>query len=184
MAGARAAIRYAKAILGLAIDQKLTEKVNNDMKLVAKTINENTELANFLKSPIIKSEVKKASLKEIFSGTTAISEGLINILSDNKRINILGEVAQKYIILFDQFKGTKVAVVTTAIPLSGDLEKKVLAKVKEITGNSVSIENKIDESIIGGFILRIGDLQYNASIANKLSNLKREFSNNLHLSQL
>ena len=76
-------------------------------------------------------------------------------------------------------KGKDIAHVTTAVPLTADLEKKILAKVTELTGNKVSIENKIDESIIGGFVLRVGDLQYDASIANKLSSLKREFTNSL-----
>ncbi|UOB16014.1 ATP synthase F1 subunit delta [Abyssalbus ytuae] len=184
MAGARAAIRYAKAVLGFAQDQNLADQVNDEMKLIAKTVSENKELQTALKSPVIKTEVKKRSLKEIFSGMSPVSEGLINILSENKRLEILGETAEKYIILYDQLKGKEVAVVTTAVPLTADLEKKVLAKVKELTGNKVTVENKIDESIIGGFILRIGDLQYNASIANKLNNLKRELSNNLYVSQL
>ena len=55
---------------------------------------------------------------------------------------------------------------------------KVLAKVKELTGKDAEIESIIDESILGGFILRVGDIQYNASIANKLSKLKREFTLN------
>ena len=184
MAGARAAIRYAKAILGFAQDQKSAEKVNDDMKLIAKTVAENKELLALLKSPVIKSEIKKDTLKKIFSGISPTSEGLINILTDNKRINILGDVAEKYIILFDQLKGKETAVVTTAVPLSGELEKKVLAKIKDLTSNDVTIENKIDESIIGGFILRVGDLQYDSSIASKLSNIKRELSNNLYVSQL
>ena len=76
-------------------------------------------------------------------------------------------------------KGEEVAVVTTAVPLTAALEKKILAKVKELTGSKVSLENKIDESIVGGFVLRIGDLQYDASVANKLNTLKREFTNSL-----
>ena len=82
--------------------------------------------------------------------------------------------------LYNEAQGVKVAKVTTAVPLSAELETKVLAKVKEMTGSdNVTIENTIDESIIGGFILRVGDLQYNASIANKLEILKREFSKSL-----
>ena len=53
-----------------------------------------------------------------------------------------------------------------------------MAKVKELTGKEVEVVNLIDESILGGFILRVGDIQYNASIANKLNNLKREFTLN------
>jgi len=59
MAGARAAIRYAKAILSLATDQKKADAVNNDMKLMANTIADNIELANMLNSAVIKSEEKR-----------------------------------------------------------------------------------------------------------------------------
>jgi len=62
--------------------------------------------------------------------------------------------------------------------MTDKLEAKVLAKVKELTSKSVELENIVDDTIIGGFILRIGDKQYNASVANKLNNLKREFTLN------
>jgi F-type H+-transporting ATPase subunit delta len=69
--------------------------------------------------------------------------------------------------------------VTTAVPMDDNLEKKVLQQVAAITGKEVTVENKVDASILGGFILRVGDLQYDASIANTLGNLKREFTNSL-----
>jgi F-type H+-transporting ATPase subunit delta len=75
-------------------------------------------------------------------------------------------------------RGSQVASVTTAIPLTNDLKIKVLAKVKELTGKEAEVKNIIDESILGGFILRVGDIQYNASISNKLAKLKREFTLN------
>jgi F-type H+-transporting ATPase subunit delta len=80
--------------------------------------------------------------------------------------------------LFDESQGIQIAKVTTAIPLTTKLEAKVLAKVKELTGNHAEVQNTVDESILGGFILRVGDIQYNASIANKLNKLKREFTLN------
>ena len=99
------------------------------------------------------------------------------MLIEKKRIDLLGEVASKFIFLNEQLKGEKVAEITTAIPLSQDLEDEILSRVEKITGNKITVENKIDEDIIGGFILRIGDMQFNASIANQLNNLKREFTN-------
>ena len=62
--------------------------------------------------------------------------------------------------------------------MTADLKSKVLVKVKELTGKEAEVENIIDESILGGFILRVGDIQYNASILNKLDKLKREFTLN------
>ena len=179
MSNSRAAIRYAKAILDLAVENKATDAVESDMRSIVNTIAESRDLQEFLASPVIKGSAKKEALLSIFKGSAKITEGSISMLVDNKRITMLNEVALKYIILNEQLKGTDVAFVTTAVPLTADLEKKVLAQVVKLTGNTVTIENKIDESIIGGFVLRVGDLQYDASISNKLSNLKREFTNSL-----
>ncbi|WP_298314682.1 ATP synthase F1 subunit delta [uncultured Aquimarina sp.] len=173
----RAAIRYAKAVLSLAQDKNATEDVQKDMQSIIATIDSSAELKMVLNSPLIKSEVKLASLHEIFKDTGDLTKKLFDTLITNKRVNLLDNVAKQYIVLFDQLNNTQVATVTTAVPLDKGLSTKVMAKVKELTGNEATIENVIDESIIGGFILRVGDLQYNASIANKLTSLKRELSN-------
>ena len=178
MAQTRAAIRYAKAVLSLAGDQNSAEAVNADMKLITDTIAENNDLSDMLESPVVTSAVKKSALLEIFKNTNTLSVNLIDTLNTNKRINLLSHVAQKYTELYDQLNGIQVAIVTTAVPLTDELKSKVLAKVKELTGKEASIENIVDESILGGFVLRVGDIQYDASIANKLGKLKREFTLN------
>ena len=178
MAGARAAIRYAKAVLDLANGKNSAEAVNNDMTLMSATIAENEDINNMLQSPIIRSSVKRSALLEIFKNSNQISVNLIDTLISNKRINILELVALKYNQLYNELIGSEIASVTTAVPMSGDLEMKVLAKVKELTSKAVELENVVDESILGGFILRVGDKQYNASIANQLNKLKRKFTLN------
>jgi len=176
----RAAIRYAKAVLQHANDTNATQQVFDDMKSVHQTIAASKELRNMLKSPIIKGEDKKQALLTIFKEQSDTTQGLINVLVDNKRSDILGGVSQSFISLYNEAKGVKVAQVTSAVALTSELESKILAKVKDLTGsNHVTIENTIDESIIGGFILRVGDIQYNTSIANQLGNIKREFSKSL-----
>ena len=179
MSNSRAAIRYAKAILDLAVDNKATDAVEKDMRSIVATISESAELKGMLASPVVKAELKKNALNEVFKGSHNITEGLINILVDNKRVDLLDDVAEKFIILNEDLKGKGIAVVTTAVALTPELEAKILRQVTKLTGNQVTIENKIDKSIVGGFILRVGDLQYDASIANKLNNLKREFTNSL-----
>lgn len=176
MNGSRAAIRYAKAILSFALEQQKEVEVNNDMLLVANTIHDSKELQLLLNSPILKTELKKSALKEIFeSKTSPLTIGLINLLIDNKRLPILGEVAKKYNVIFDSLKGIEVAKVTSAVPLTEELNQQVLRKVIEITGKQATIESIINPDIIGGFILRVGDIQYDASVANKLQVLKRQF---------
>jgi len=175
----RAAIRYAKATLDYAVEKKAAEAVEKDMRSIAATISENKELQGLLESPIVKSEIKKNVLLEVFKDADEITKGLVQTMLDNKRIAMLQEVAYKYIIQYEKMKGEEVAYVTTAVPLTAELEKKILAQITKATGNKVSIKNEVDESILGGFVLRVGDTQYDASIANKLNGLKREFTNSL-----
>ena len=174
----RVAIRYAKAVISLASDQDTASAVNKDMKLISTTISENKNLSQALKNSVIGSEAKKAALTQIFPKLNVISSELINLLITNKRIDVLGDVASKYNVLFNELNGEQIAKVTTAIPMTKDLEAKVLAKVKELTNKSVTLKNEVDESILGGFILRVGDKEYNSSISNKLNKLRREFSIN------
>lgn len=178
MAGTRAAIRYAKAVLSLALSEKNADKVNDDMKLIANTIAGSTDLANVLSNSVVKIEAKKTALLAIFPNLNKTTTGLFDVLISNKRINILNDVALKYSALFDAHNGKELAQVTTAIPLTKALETRVLAKVKELTSKAVELESVVDESILGGFILRVGDKQFDASISNKLNRLKREFTLN------
>jgi len=175
----RAAQRYAKATLNLAIEQKATDSIEGDMRDVVQTISDSDELKEMLVSPILEGSLKKQTLTAIFKNVNQITKELFALLVSKKRIALLNEVAQKYITLNDNLKGENVALVTTAVPLTPSLEKKILAQVEKITSDKITLENQIDENIIGGFILRIGDLQYNSSISNKLNNLKREFTNSI-----
>ena len=176
----RAAIRYARAILQMANESNTQAVVFGDMQSVYKTIENSRELQNVLQSPIIKANDKKEALLKIFSGQSEATHSLIKILVDNKRTSLLGKVAKNFIDLFNEQQGVKTAKVVTAVPLSSELEAKVIAKIKELTGSDkVTLKSEIDPAIIGGFILSMGDIQYNASIANQLGNLKREFSKSI-----
>lgn len=178
MAQTRTAIRYAKALLDLAKDQKLAEVVHTDMKSIANAVEASAELKDMLLSAVIPTATKKSALLAVFTGLDTLSINLIDTLITNKRIAILGTVAEQYNELFNEGEGKQVATVTTAVSLTEALKAKVLAKVKELTGKEAEIHSVVDESILGGFILRVGDMQYDASIVNKLNKLKREFTLN------
>ncbi|ESU29968.1 ATPase, delta subunit (H(+)-transporting two-sector ATPase) [Flavobacterium limnosediminis JC2902] len=173
----RAAIRYAKAILDIANANGKATNVNEDMKSIVAAVAESVELKEFLSNPTVKGDVKVAALSEVFASVQQETKSLFRLLLENKRFEILPAVASQYNLLFDELSGVEVAKVTTAFPITPELEVKVLAKIKEFSNKSVTITNIVDESIIGGFILRIGDKQYNASVANSLQTLKRELLN-------
>lgn len=173
----RAAIRYAKAILEFATDANKAEAVNNDMKSIVNAIAESSELKEFLSNPIVKQDIKKSALLEVFASVEPETKKMFDLLLENKRFEILQSIALEYNNLFDTNNGVQVATVTTAFAITPELEKLVLAKIATFSDKKITIKNIVDASIIGGFILRIGDMQYNASVANKLQELKREFSN-------
>ena len=176
----RAALRYAKAAISSAKDANKTKDINNDMQLIASTINESAELRAFLNNPTTKADAKLNVINSLFgSKINSITNGIIKLLVSNKRLNLLPFVAKQYIMLFDKEQGVEIAKVTTAIELTDELKIKVLEKVKEVTGKEAIIKNIIDESIIGGFILQVGDKQYDASISGKLVNLRRNFETNV-----
>jgi len=181
----RAAIRYAKAILSLAIDNNKADEVNENMQLISNTMSEAKDLQIALNSPIIKLATKKETLLAIFGASiNSISKGLIHLLIENKRLSILADIATQYTIIYDFHKGTQAAIVTSAVPLTDDLKEQILIKVKGITGKKVTIENIIDPSIIGGFILRVGDKQFDASISGEMNELRRQFDDNLYVPKL
>jgi F-type H+-transporting ATPase subunit delta len=173
----RAAIRYAKAILETAVSKGKANQVNDDMKSIIASVNSSADLKDFLSSPIITSEVKMNVLSEVFGSVEEDTKSLFRLLQENKRFEILEAIAAQFNVQFDDMNGVEVANVTTAFPITADLEAKILAKATSMSTKKITIQNTIDPSIIGGFILRIGDKQYNASVSNRLQELKREFSN-------
>ena len=178
MKDARAALRYAKAVLNLAKDTQIEDEVNQDMLLIAGTIQDSSELKVLLKSPVIRSSEKMNVLKAVFTGkVNAVALGLFDVLEENKRLGMLESIAKQYTIIYDFLKNMQVAKVTTAVPLTKELEAKILAKIVALTGNNANLENVINPAILGGFVLRVGDMQYDASISNHLTQLKKEFDN-------
>ena len=176
MKNTRAALRYAKAALNLSLEQKKEEAVAKDMQEIVAVFEASEELSVFLENPVVANQAKQDALKKVFSALQPLSSQLITLLTNNNRIDLLAQVATAYLSLLKKHQGKETAIVTTAVALSPDLEKVILAKANEMTSAEISLENKIDPSIMGGFILRIGDMQYNASVAYQLEQLKRELT--------
>lgn len=184
MVGARAAKRYAKAILSLAKEKKAATAVYEDMHSIRQTVLGSQELQSVLGSPVINNALKKSSILAIFKDLNGLTKGAVDLLIENGRINLLGVVAREYIFFYNQDNEIQEAVVTTAVPMDEDLEKIVKAKLKELTGAETSLKKVVDEDIIGGFILRVGDLQYDASVSRNLNNLRRKLKDNTYVSKI
>jgi F-type H+-transporting ATPase subunit delta len=185
MEGTRVASRYAKSFIDLTLEQGVLEKAYADMKFIAELSKTNHEFVTFLKSPIINTDKKQSVLKSIFSGKLdKVTDAYIQLIAAKKREMFLPEIADEFINQYNEKKKILKAVVTTASGIDDATRKQVLNLVKGASESEVVLEEKIDKDIIGGFIIRVGDKQIDASIARKLMNLKRGFKENPFVKEL
>lgn len=166
--------RYAKALLEYAQQTGQAQTVFEQMQSLYTAVAQNAGFKAFLQSPTVKSSQKTALITELL-GNSDILQRLLKLLEGNRRLSLLPQIALSYATQYNQSVGKVSATVITAQPLSEALQKNITQKIKEITGSEqISLSNPTDPSIIGGFILRIDDWQYNASVKNTFNNLKKK----------
>ena len=174
--------RYAKSLLDLSIEQNTLEEVKGDMDSIIEIIGSSRELRLLLSSPIINEDKKEAVLKQIFAGSISeLSFRFMSIILAKGREGQMEGIAHGFINLYRAHKGIEEAVVTSANGLTESQRNDIREKLKGITGNSIEITEMIDPSIIGGVKIRVGDKQYNGSIAYQLEQLKRQFESNQYI---
>ncbi len=174
--GQRAAKRYAKAILDLAQEQKSMDKLLDDMLLIQDSIKQSSELRSIFNSPVVKNKDKCEIAKAVFKNTDGMLHKLFETLAENKRFNHLKWVCQSYETQYNVLHHIREANISSAVKLDDKAIEILKQKIKNITGDEAKVTTTIDEELLGGFILNLNDLQYDASLSGKLSKLKR----NLH----
>lgn len=178
------ASRYAKSLLDLALEQGQLEQVHADMKLISETCKNHKELSIFLKSPVIGPDKKKAVLKELFLGKVSpMTEGFIILMANHRRESYFEAIASSFLNQYKNHKKILTAVITTAVGLDDSLRAQVLDMVKKETQSEVELVEKIDKGLIGGFVLRVGDKQVDASILRQLNDLRKDFSENPYVKE-
>jgi F-type H+-transporting ATPase subunit delta len=179
MQGTRVASRYAKSFLDLTTEQGVLEQAYADMKFISEVCKSNHEFVVFLKSPIIKTDKKQAVMKEVFSGKlNKVTDAYVNLITEKKREMYLAEIADEFVNQYKKKKQILTAVVTTASGIDDSIRKEIMKIVKGVSNSEVVLEEKINKDIIGGFIIRVGDKQVDASIARRINNLKQTFNEN------
>lgn len=180
MPNPRLAGRYAKSLVDLALEKNTLEEVYKDMLFLQKVCKNSREFVNLLKSPVVKAD-KKAAILEAVTGSeiTELTAAFNRLLVTKGREGNLPEIITAFIDQYKQHKGIQTVRLTTAIPVSEDLKNQITAKVQEQAGNkNIDLTTAVDEDILGGFKLEIGDTLVDASIAYDLNKIKSQFLNN------
>lgn len=177
MVNSRVASRYAKSLLDLAVEKGILKEVFKDMVLFGKTCKANRSLVLMLRNPIIHHDKKKAVLYALFKDKFhPATLTLFDIITRKNRENYLPAIAESFEIQYRQHQGIAKAIVITSVPLTEVLRKQFIELVAKQTGKEIDLVEKIDPSIIGGYVLKIGDQQMDNSVKAKLKTLSYEFS--------
>lgn len=177
----RIASRYAKSLIDLSSERKELELSYSDMVLINSACSQSKELRSVLNSPVIKSDKKLAILKELFgSHISALSLSFLEILTNKGRENSIPEVASAFVGQYQKLAGITTASVKTSLPLDNENKVKVTELLNKLGYDKVNLNENIDVDILGGFVLRIGDLQIDTSVKSEINRLKQEFKNNLY----
>tara|TARA_B100000989_G_scaffold254289_1_gene202945 strand:+ start:620 stop:1159 length:540 start_codon:yes stop_codon:yes gene_type:complete len=168
----RASIRYAKATLAFAEEASSSQAVIEDIKLLMSLMSKNLELNEVIENPMIGADRKEAVINAILPKASEETKKFFTLLAANNRMELLPLTCDSILKLYEAQRGEVKVILTTAIPLTLDLENQVLQKVKKLTNKKVILENKIDPSIIGGYIIKMDDKQFDASISSQLNAIK------------
>lgn len=173
----RAASRYAKSLLELAQERKILDKVFADMQLFTAVVEDNRVLAVMLKNPIITHDKKRNILRGLFGKRmTELTLLTFDLITRKNRENILVEVAKEFQTQYNDLMGLQVAEISTTIKLDDKLRESFKTLVNDISGKQADLREQVDENLVGGFVLKVGDYRLDQSIRTQLQNIKKELT--------
>jgi F-type H+-transporting ATPase subunit delta len=180
MQNPRVASRYAKSLLDLAIEKGQLEQVYGDMTYLQRLTKESREFLNLLRSPVVKAEAKSRALTAVTNGKVSnLTTAFINLMVNKAREGALPEISSSFVSQYKAYKGIRIVKLTTAIPLSDAVKSAIIAQVKTTENiENLELQEVVDPSIIGGFVLQTGDKLIDASVSYDLKNISRQFDNN------
>ncbi|MBX3043826.1 MAG: ATP synthase F1 subunit delta [Candidatus Kapabacteria bacterium] len=171
----RVSLRYAKAVYETALAAGTLDTVYNDFIAIGKVLNQSQLLRTMLKSPVIKTWKKKNVFKELFSNMISeLSFNFIQLIADKEREFLLKDI----IASFDKLYLAKMNIIKADIVTSREVDEtlrtKILTELSRRLEKTVIPTFKVDESIIGGIMIRVEDWVYDASVQNQLAKLRNQ----------
>lgn len=175
------AYRYAKPLLSLAEEKGLLEEVNRDMNLVHNTCDEHDQLRAVLRNPVIRGYKKLSILKAVFGNhLNPLTMSMLEIIAKRSREEIIYEITREFTLLYNEYKGIQIVTLVTTVPLAEDLKAELISKLNQTLGKTIILKEEINPSLIGGFILKIGNSQIDDSIQSSLQRLKMNFIHRIY----
>ncbi len=171
-------VRYAKALFALAKESGSFDAFRNDIEGLYQCIREIPDLQDVIHSPVVKSGQKIRLFHEMFRNTfDPQTLKFIDLVLERRREEYLEGISRYFLSLMKTEQGIQPAEVVTAVPLDETLRQKIMKLIGKKFHAQVELNENVDEKLIGGFILRVGDQQVDASITSKLKRIQQELTN-------
>jgi F-type H+-transporting ATPase subunit delta len=167
--------RYAKAIYELAVEKKITTKIVDDFVRLKKLLEESDSLSNLINSPAISKSDKQNSILKILNKAKAqkLTIKFFGTLANNGRLILIKDVIEDFLSVVSRINGEVKAEVTSSFALDQNQQKKVVSAISEATGiKKIILSTSVDESLIGGLIVKIGSKMIDNSLKSKLNRLE------------
>lgn len=165
--------RYAQALGERAAGAGVMDRVDQDISLISESIKGSRELAGIFESPIVSREKKADVFRSLFTGKVdSVTLQFLQVLVEKRREDLFPVIVNAYQELRDKELGVLGVSARTALPLSADDERALTASLEKLTGKKIRLSSKVDASLLGGIVIRVGDTVYDASVSNQLATLR------------
>lgn len=176
MSNIRVSIRYAEALMTSAEEQKLFDRIVDDVELIDGMIHDSREFLLFLKNPVVDRAKKWTVLEELFGKKLhSLTMGFLRLLAEKGREEILPDFCTRFFDLRDERLGIVNVSIRAATELSKDQQKSIQKRFEELTKKSVRLAVNVDQDLKGGFLARVGDTVFDGSVKRQLELLRKRF---------
>jgi len=167
----------------LAEEKKVLKTISIDGELIYNTLFNSKELRGVLKSPVIKLNIKKSVLNKVFDNKISPETmSFLDFVVEKNREDILLEIFKEFLLLVNKINNVLNTKVVSAVVLNDETKHNIIDKFENRTGKSIKVNYSLDPELIGGFIIKIEDTVYDASIKNQLQLLRKKFSEEINIS--
>jgi F-type H+-transporting ATPase subunit delta len=167
-------VRYSKALFNLANEKNILDVVKNDIDVIYQLLSESNELQLLFQNPVLKPSKKSELVSQLFQSFNQSTLSFINLLIKKRREEYIFDISRDFINKYMHFKGIESAVFTSAISVDKSTLQNIKQLIHSMLNTNIELRNAVDERIIGGFVLRIGDKQFDASVQSKLNMIKQK----------
>ena len=169
--------RYAEALFQIGEEEKLTDMLYQELSEIVNLIKVNQDLFSILKSPVISKKEKISLIDNIFEDKININiKNFLKILIEQDRISFISDISDSYKELLNEKNNILEGFVISAIPMKKEEIKELEEKLSEKYNKNVTLENKVDKSILGGVLVRLGNEEIDGTVKTHLDKMKEQLS--------